>query len=98
VSHYARRARMLQEDHPLGIQVNLTTGVANGVLVVRTVEDCAELIRRVLMRELEFDLETRAIEGQDYVFLRERVSASIFRVMTGDAMLTNAFWNFYLEP
>lgn len=97
-NHYDRRARMLKEDHPLGIQVNLTTGVANGVLVVRTVEDCAELIRRVLMRQLEFDLETRTIEGRDYVLLRERVSASIFRVATGDAMLTNAFWNFYLEP
>jgi hypothetical protein len=98
VSHYERRARMLREDHPLGIQVNLTTGVANGVLVVRNAEDCARLIRCVLLRTLEFDLETRAIEGQDYVFLRERISRSIFRVMTGDAMLTNAFWNFYLEP
>jgi hypothetical protein len=97
-SHYDRRARTLQEDHPLGIQVNLTTGVANGVLVVRTAEDCAELIRRVLMGTLEFDLETRIIEKQDYLLLKERISGSIFRVVTGDAMLTNAFWNFYLEP
>lgn len=95
--HYDRRARMLREDHPLGIQVNLETGVANGVLVVRTAEACAELIRRVLTRTLAFTLETREISGLRYVLLREDVSGCIFRVMTGDAMLSNAFWNFYLD-
>jgi len=98
VNHYEQRAQTLREVHPLGIQVNLTTGVANGVLVVRTVANCAELIRRVLMGTLEFDLKTRVINDLEYVFLRERISDSVFRVMTGDAMLTNAFWNFYLEP
>ena len=88
---------MLREDHPLGIQVNLETGVANGVLVVRTAEACAELIRRVLTRTLAFTLETREIHGLRYVLLREDVSGCIFRVMTGDAMLSNAFWNFYLD-
>lgn len=95
--HYDGRARMLREDHPLGIQVNLETGVANGVLVVRTAEDCAELIRRVLTRTLTFTLKTREINGVRYVLLLEDVSGCIFRVMTGDAMLSNAFWNFYLE-
>jgi hypothetical protein len=95
--HYERRARMLREDHPLGIQVNLETGVANGVLVVRTAGDCAELIRRVLTRTLEFRIETQEMGGLKYVFLREEISGCIYRVMTGDAMLTNAFWNFYLE-
>ena len=44
--HYDKRANQLRDTHPLGIQVNLETGVANGVPVVRTIEDCAELIRR----------------------------------------------------
>lgn len=94
VAHYNRRADTLKESHPLGIQVNLATGVANGVLVVRNVSQCARLIRRIVTRALEFDLE-----GKDgYTLLRERISGCIFRVMTGDTMLTNAFWNFYLEP
>lgn len=38
------------------------------------------------------------IEGSKHLFLRETLTDSIFRVMTGDAMLTNSFWNFYLEP
>jgi hypothetical protein len=96
--HYDRRAETLKEDHPLGVQVNLDTGVANGVLVVRAVEDCAELIYRIVTRTLEFRIERKLIDGVEYHFLREGVSDSIFRVMTGDAMLTNSFWNFYLEP
>lgn len=34
----------------------------------------------------------------NYTVLREQISGSIFRVMTADAMLTNTFWNFYLDP
>jgi len=93
-SHYEGRAATLRDSHPLGIQVNLTTGVANGVLVVRTVGDCAELIRRILTNNLVFSLDVRS----GYLFLREEVSNCIFRVVTGDAMLTNSFWNYYLEP
>lgn len=95
--HYDRRARMLRRDHPLGIQVNLATGVANGVLVARTVDHCADLIYRVLTRRLEFRLESKLIGGRKYFFLNETTSDCIFRVMTGDAMLTNSFWNFYLD-
>jgi hypothetical protein len=97
-SHYDRRARMLREDHPLGIQVNLDTGVANGVLVVRTPGNCAELIYRIITKDLQFALATKVVDGREYIMLKEIVSDSIYRVMTGDEMLTNAFWNFYLEP
>ena len=94
---YEKRDRLLREIHPLGIQVNLSTGVANGVLVVNTIEQCAKLVRSIVLRELEFDLETKSVDDREYLLLRERISNSIFRVVTGDAMLTNAFWNFYLD-
>lgn len=96
--HYDKRARTLRESHPLGVQVNLDTGVANGVLVVRTVGDCAELIFRIVTSTLEFQIEKKTVGGVEYHMLKERVSNSVFRVMTGDAMLMNSFWNFYLEP
>ncbi len=92
--HYNKRAETLRESHPLEIQVNLKTGVANGVLVVRTVPDCARLIRNIVLQELEFQLE----ESDQFVALREKISESVFRVMTRDSMLTNTFWNFYLNP
>jgi hypothetical protein len=46
-SHFDKRAATLGDSHPLGIQVNLQTGVANGVLVVRNIEQCAQLIRNI---------------------------------------------------
>jgi hypothetical protein len=67
-------------------------------LVVRTASDCAELIYRIVTRTLEFRIERKVVGSVEYHFLRETVSDSVFRVMTGDAMLTNSFWNFYLDP
>jgi hypothetical protein len=95
--HYDKRAQTLRESHPLGIQVNLDTGVANGVLVARQPQECAELIFRIVTGRLEFRIEKRVLNGVEYHVLRETISDSIFRVMTGDAMLTNSFWNYYLE-
>ena len=95
--HYDKRAKTLREDHPLGIQVNLRTGVANGVLVVRSSRDCARLIHRIVTGSLEFDLESTNSDGSEYLMLREKISQSIFRVMTTDPLLANSFWNFYLK-
>ncbi len=94
--HYDRRAKTLRVTHPLGIQVNLNTGVANGVLVVRQVDHCAELVRRVVQGELELEIEEGDKNGMKYLYLKEKLSNCIFRVVTGDKMLTNSFWNFYL--
>jgi hypothetical protein len=95
--HYDKRAAILKDTHPLGIQVHLETGVANGVLVARSIEQCSDLIWRVMMNRLEFDLVTNNVAGNEYLLLTERTTGSVFRVVTGDAFLTNAFWNFYLR-
>lgn len=49
---YDSRAVTLRQVHPLAVQVHLDTGVANGVLVVRSVEDCAKLLRGLLLNFL----------------------------------------------
>lgn len=90
---YDKRADLLKGKHPLAIQVNLDTGVANGLLVVREVSKCAELLRRILLKSMEFDL----VEDDDAWTLNERISGSIFRVVTKDQTLSNSFWNFYLR-
>jgi hypothetical protein len=90
---YDKRAKTLRESHPLAIQVNLDTGVANGVLVVRTVADCATLLRRILLGEMEFRLE----EKDHMWYLREEISGCVYRVVTSDRKLNNSFWNFYLR-
>lgn len=90
---YDKRAGTLKESHPLALQVNLDTGVANGVLVVRTIPDCAAVLRRILLGEMDFSLE----ENAGMWYLREKISGCIYRVVTSDRKLNNCFWNFYLR-
>ena len=97
VEHYDKRTNLLQDLHPLGIQVNIRTGVANGVLVVRNIESCAELVYKIMTQEMEFRLEEKVDNARKYVYLKEVISGSIYRVVTGDSMLTNSFWSYYLD-
>lgn len=90
---YDGRANTLKRFHPLGIQVNLATGVANGVMVVRTPDECAALLRSVLTDTMEFDV----VEDGSMWYLRERISQSFFRVVTKNTRINNCFWNFYLR-
>lgn len=88
------RAATLQQVHPLAVQVHLDTGVANGVLVVRSVEKCAKLLRRLLLNSCEFDIERSGREGA--TLLVEKISRCPFRVLTDNETLTNSFWSRYL--
>jgi hypothetical protein len=90
---YDKREQTLKETHPLAIQVNLETGVANGVLLVRNINDCARLLRRILTNSLEFILENN--EKDQMWYLKESITGCIYRVVTKDRKLTNCFWNFY---
>jgi hypothetical protein len=90
--NFERRANMLQNYHPLAIQVDLKSGVANGVLVVRSIEDCANLLYQILTNNMEFTIKHKP-EG---TLLEENISGCPFRVVTNDEKLTNSFWNFYL--
>ena len=96
--HFKNRDGLLRDTHPLGIQMNLQTGVANGVLVVNTVDQCARLVRCLLLRQMASEIDTQQKPEGEYLLLRETISDSIFRVVSGDPFLTNAFWNFYLNP
>lgn len=99
------RAQTLLESHPLAMQADINTGVAHGVLVVRNAEMCSEVLYKVLNKELEFyikEIEPREPEFAtgDYTktyILIEKLTSSPYRVVIGDAQLTNSFWNFYLK-
>ena len=93
---YDSRASSLKEKHPLGIQIDLSSGVGNGVLVARTPAQCAILLRQIILNELDYVLDPKLPDiNKDCVYLRESITGSIFRVMTNNIMLTNTFWNFY---
>lgn len=95
--HYNNRAKMLKEIHPLGIQVDIETGIATGVLVVRSINDCAKLVKAIMLKELDFEMQTSKKESGEYTYLREKISNCIYRVVTGDPILTNTFWNFFID-
>ena len=95
-NYYDRRAKTLSETHPLGIQVTLRNGVANGVLVVRTIDSCIDLLRAILLNSLEFDVQTKRLSGLEHLLLIEKKSNCVFRVITSNRSLTRSFWNYYL--
>jgi hypothetical protein len=90
--HYDKRAKVLKEVHPLGLQTNLNTGVANGLLVARSIEECAHLVRQILLNCMAFSIEK---DSEGNVLLKEVITQCTFRVMAADRLLTNSFWNFY---
>lgn len=99
---FDKRALILTETHPLSLQVHLESGVANGVLVVRTQEQCAQVLEQLLLNELTFSFEIVQDKSKPsdkgVTVLREKTSKSPFRAVTRYEKLANSFWNFYLAP
>jgi hypothetical protein len=89
------RAETLQKRHPLALQVELTSGVANGVLVVRSKEACSELLNRLLTNRCEFKFDRKRESG--VTALIELSSDSPFRVVTHNSTVTNSFWSWYFN-
>ena len=93
--NFEKRARTLRDVHPLSLQVHLESGVANGVLVVRSVNDCAEVLAKLLANSLNFSVEQD--KNQGCTILKEKISQSPFRAVTNYEKMANSFWNFYLR-
>lgn len=94
---FSKRGGLLRKDHPLSLQVNIDSGVVHGVLVATSVEQCGELVRRIFLREMDFRIDHVTGEPPGTVGLFEQHSECLFRVATGDELLTNTFWNFHQE-
>ena len=85
------RAKTFMADHPLGLQISTKTGVAHGIIVVRTVEECAKMLRRVLLHDMKFSIKH---EGGNFK-LEEQETKSILRVVTDDPLLSHSFWAYF---
>jgi hypothetical protein len=88
------RAETLQKRHPLALQVELQSGVANGVLVVRTESECAQLLAGLLTNTCKFSFDRKRETG--VTELVEAISNSPFRAVTHNVTVTNSFWSRYL--
>ncbi len=88
-----RRANTFQKFHPLSLQVGLTDGVARGVIVVRTPEQCARILEKTLHNQIEVDIS----QEESGLVLRERETKSVIRIMTGWGKLAGTFWNHFSQ-
>lgn len=85
------RAKLFREIHPLALQVILSSGVLNGILVVRSVEQCATMLRAVILNEM--NLEHSKDENNSRLI--ESTTGSTVRVISRNAMLRHAFDAYY---
>lgn len=81
------RAKLFREIHPLALQVILSSGVLNGILVVRSVEQCAQVLRMLIENRLELEM------FKDHLNYRlvERLTGSTVRVISRHKLLRSAF-------
>lgn len=84
---FERRAQVFREIHPLALQVILSSGVLNGILVVRSVGQCAQ----VLSCLIENDLKLRLKKDELNYRLIEEITGSTVRVISRHHLLRNAF-------
>jgi transcriptional regulator with XRE-family HTH domain len=84
---FENRAKMFREIHPLALQVILSSGVLNGILVVRTVAQCGEILSRLIRNELELTLSKEKMNYR----LVEKLTASTIRVISRHMLLRHAF-------
>lgn len=92
--YWDKRATTLKDYHPLGMQIDLNSGVANGVLVVRDIDTCVKILKGILTNSLDFEIK-HFDEG--YTGLIELNSGCLYRIVTDNKLLTTSFWNFFYK-
>lgn len=84
---FERRARVFRQIHPLALQIILSSGVLNGILVVRSVDQCARVLSSLIANKLDLTLRKEA----DNYRLIETITGSTIRVISRNELLRNAF-------
>jgi transcriptional regulator with XRE-family HTH domain len=87
------RTRTFRDVHPLALQVIVRSGVLNGIVVVRAVETCAEVMYRLITNTIEADV----VVDKDNYRLCERITGSTLRVVSRYPLLNYAFWTQYFR-
>lgn len=88
---FEQRAKVFREIHPLALQVILSSGVLNGIIVGRSVDHCAEILANLIQNDLKLELT----KDENNYRLIEKVTGSTIRVVSRHRLLRHAFQNFY---
>ena len=85
------RMQVFREVHPLSRLTDYVNGVAVGAMVTLSEEYAIEIMRRYFESDMVYTLKSDA-KGFS---LREDLTQSTVRTVTGDRMLRETFWNYY---
>ncbi|MFA6191717.1 MAG: helix-turn-helix transcriptional regulator [Sulfurimonas sp.] len=89
--NYEIRANIFKEVHPLALQVILSSGVLNGILVARSLESCADLLQSLLINKMDLELKS----DENNYKLVEKSTGSVIRVISKNILLSYSFEQFY---
>lgn len=89
--NFEKRAHMFREIHPLALQVILSSGVLNGIIVVRSINECAEILSALIRNKLDLEI----IKDENNYRLVEKTTGSTIRVISRHQLLQNAFEAYY---
>ncbi len=92
---HEQKSRFYREVHPLSRLIDFSTGVAVGAIVTDDVNQVSELLYRIFSNTMEYDLEKKET---GCLRLKERLTGSVVRLQTNDALLSETFWNHYHGP
>jgi transcriptional regulator with XRE-family HTH domain len=90
-TRFEQRAKLFREQHPLALQVIVSTGVLNGMLVARSADLCARLVASLLRNDQELEL----VDDDHNYRLVDRLTGSVIRVISRHSLIVNAFTAFY---
>lgn len=88
---FEARAKLFREIHPLALQVILSSGVLNGIIVVRSVDQCAEVLASLVENDLRLALKKDELNYR----LVEEITGSTIRVVSRHRLLRHGFERFY---
>lgn len=85
--NFERRANLFKEIHPLALQVVISSGVLNGMLVVRSAKQCAITLDNIVKNNFDTYLE----KDEFNIKLIEKNTKSTIRVVSKHTLIKNSF-------
>lgn len=97
------RYKISKDVHPLTKLIDFKTGVANGAMIAKNLQEVKTLIKRLFANQMRYMLTKEPIfvemdHGKlekAYFKLKDTQTASTIRVQTSDLFLSKSFWNYY---
>ena len=88
----AQRERFYRDVHPLSRLIDFQSGVPVGAMVTTDIGVVSELLARIFENRMSYEIEQ---PKRGHLRLLEKLTKSVVRLQTSDALLRETFWNYY---